>query len=55
MAKVRKAGVETPCVYMIDSGNTKIYMEKIDGISAKQLFLNYMGSKLTHGYTMSAT
>lgn len=40
MVKVRKAGVETPCLFLIDSGNTKIYMERIDGVTAKQFFLD---------------
>ena len=38
MVKVRKAGVETPCLYLVDSANTKIYMEKIDGVTAKHFF-----------------
>lgn len=45
MVKVRKAGVETPCLYLIDSSNSKICMEKIDGITAKQFFLDCLESK----------
>lgn len=40
MVKARKAGVETPCLYLIDSSNSKIYMEKVDGVTAKQFFLD---------------
>lgn len=46
MVKARKAGVETPCVYMIDSRNSKIYMEKIEGITAKQFFLDALEGEL---------
>lgn len=46
MVKARKAGVPTPCVYFIDSSNTKIYMERIDGVTAKQFLLNCMDSEL---------
>lgn len=45
MMKARKAGVSTPCVFLIDSSNTKIYMEKIDGVTAKQFILDCMDSK----------
>lgn len=40
MLKVRKAGVRTPCLYQLDSANTKITMEKINGVTAKVFLLN---------------
>ncbi|CAM9164695.1 unnamed protein product [Ascophyllum nodosum] len=40
MVKVRKAGVETPCLYLIDSANTKIYMERVEGVTAKRFFID---------------
>ncbi|CAM9859738.1 unnamed protein product, partial [Hapterophycus canaliculatus] len=40
MLKVRKAGVRTPCLYQLDSANTKITMEKIDGVTAKHFLLD---------------
>lgn len=45
MVKARKAGVETPCVYMIDSSNSKIFMEKVEGVTAKKFFLDCMDSE----------
>ncbi|CAM9514168.1 unnamed protein product [Sphacelaria rigidula] len=45
MVKARKAGVSTPCLYLIDSSNSKIYMERIDGVTAKQFILDCMESK----------
>ncbi|CAM9135639.1 unnamed protein product [Ectocarpus sp. 13 AM-2016] len=40
MLKARKAGVRTPCLYQLDSANTKITMEKVEGITAKQFLLD---------------
>lgn len=45
MLKVRKAGVRTPCLYQLDSSNTKIIMEKIDGVTAKIFLLDCLESK----------
>ncbi len=45
MLKVRKAGVRTPCLYQLDSANTKITMEKIDGVTAKIFLLECLESK----------
>lgn len=44
MLKVRKAGVRTPCLYQLDSANTKITMEKIDGVTAKMFLLDCLES-----------
>eukprot|EP00903_Cladosiphon_okamuranus_P019897 g18288.t1 len=40
MLKVRKAGGRTPCLYQLDSANTKICMEKINGVTAKAFLLD---------------
>lgn len=48
MVKVRKAGVETPCLYLIDSANTKIYMERVDGVTAKTFFLENLHSEYSN-------
>lgn len=48
MVKVRKAGVETPCLYLIDSANTKIYMERVDGVTAKTFFLENLHSEFSN-------
>lgn len=45
MLKVRKAGVRTPCLYQLDSANTKITMEKINGVTAKTFLLDCLESK----------
>ena len=45
MVKVRKAGVETPCLYLIDSANTKIYMERVEGVTAKRFFIDSLNSE----------
>lgn len=45
MLKVRKAGVRTPCLYQLDSANTKLTMEKIDGVTAKRFLLDCLGSE----------
>jgi hypothetical protein len=34
--RARKAGVDAPCVFFIDEQSKLLYMEKIDGITAKQ-------------------
>ncbi|CAM9352408.1 unnamed protein product [Scytosiphon promiscuus] len=47
MLKVRKAGVRTPCLYQLDSANTKITMEKIDGMTAKMFLLECLRRKDT--------
>lgn len=45
MMTARKAGVPTPCLFLIDSMNTKIYMERVDGVTAKHFFLHNMDSE----------
>lgn len=45
MLKARKAGVRTPCLYQLDSANTKITMEKVDGVTAKTFLLDCLKSK----------
>lgn len=45
MLKARKAGVRTPCLYQLDSANSKITMEKVDGITAKQFLLDCLQSE----------
>lgn len=45
MVKARKAGVSTPCLYLIDSSNSKMYMERIDGVTAKHFILDCMESE----------
>lgn len=52
MAKVRRVGVETPCLYLIDSANTKIYMEKVDGVTAKQFLLDCLHSEYCSASTI---
>ncbi|CAM9694573.1 unnamed protein product [Choristocarpus tenellus] len=42
MVKAKKAGVETPCLFMVDSANTKIIMERVDGITVKQFLRERM-------------
>ncbi|RQM19369.1 hypothetical protein B5M09_004605 [Aphanomyces astaci] len=34
--KCRKAGVDTPCIFLIDEAKGRLYMERIQGMSAKQ-------------------
>ncbi|CAM9289901.1 unnamed protein product, partial [Phaeothamnion confervicola] len=34
--KVRCAGVDTPCIYMVDSDASRIYMERLCGLTVKQ-------------------
>lgn len=34
--RARKAGVDAPCVFFIDEQNKLMYMEKINGVTAKQ-------------------
>lgn len=51
MVKARKAGVATPCLYLIDGANTKIYMERVDGVTAKHFLLDCMNSEfLSNAY-----
>lgn len=45
MLKVRKACVRTPCLYQLDSANTKITMEKIIGVTAKIFLLDCFQSE----------
>ena len=36
LMKCRKAGVITPCIYLVDEENARLYTEKIGGGSVKQ-------------------
>lgn len=56
LARVRQLGVDTPCVYLVESKKLSkkyflhsspqgIYMEFIDGISTKQFIFNNANNK----------
>ncbi|CAM9705785.1 unnamed protein product [Discosporangium mesarthrocarpum] len=47
MVKARRVGVETPTIYMVDSANTSIVMERVDGITVKQFLRENMEGRPT--------
>jgi len=36
IAKGRKVGVDTPCLYLVDTEKSRIYMEEIIGLTVKE-------------------
>ncbi|CAM9239610.1 unnamed protein product [Discosporangium mesarthrocarpum] len=42
MVKAQSVGVETPAIYIVDSENTKIVMERVDGITVEQFLKEKM-------------
>ncbi|CAM9192200.1 unnamed protein product [Heterosigma akashiwo] len=42
MAKCRKAGIDTPLLLLVDTKNSKIYMEKIPGMTVRQFLVENM-------------
>eukprot|EP01127_Copromyxa_protea_P006449 TRINITY_DN16321_c0_g1_i1.p1 TRINITY_DN16321_c0_g1~~TRINITY_DN16321_c0_g1_i1.p1 ORF type:complete len:225 (+),score=45.77 TRINITY_DN16321_c0_g1_i1:245-919(+) len=45
LARVRTLGVDTPCVYLIEAQNLRIYMEYIQGMSTKQFIFQNLSDE----------
>jgi len=41
IVKVRRAGIDTPCLYFVDVDNSRIFMEFIHGLSLKQYIVQH--------------
>jgi len=50
--RARKAGVDAPCIYFIDEQNKLLYMEKIDGVTAKQYIWDHAATGLQPNGTL---
>ncbi len=41
MLRCAKAGVQVPCVYLVDQRRNRIYMEKVEGLTLKHFLRDH--------------